>query len=208
MLDLGTSQQHTSTVPANLRISAPLPQLMSIFGIYTGFERRQEHVLAATAVTDCLLYRCGAVQRYRQAHAWPSMAAACTATQIGVASVKCSHRCPLSMQLECGRAADDCHGPLACRHAWCSLAANSCWHTVAVLSLGARPVCRLLPAATMHPLPQACWRFDSHVPLCSQCVLALLQPVPDGAVLQPQGPPGAPAGVRHRRARVGRGVGR
>ncbi|PRW58379.1 hypothetical protein C2E21_2934 [Chlorella sorokiniana] len=31
-------------------------QLLSIFGIYTGFERRAEHVLAATAVTDCLLY--------------------------------------------------------------------------------------------------------------------------------------------------------
>lgn len=33
-------------------------QLLSIFGIYTGFERRAEHVLAANAVTDCLLYRC------------------------------------------------------------------------------------------------------------------------------------------------------
>lgn len=39
--------------------SPPRPngmQLLSVFGIYTSFEKTASHVLSATAVTDCLLY--------------------------------------------------------------------------------------------------------------------------------------------------------
>lgn len=52
-------------------MSLPPVQLLSIFGIYTGFERRAEHVLAATAVTDCLLYRCGALWVCCALPGWP-----------------------------------------------------------------------------------------------------------------------------------------